>query len=71
MWAHLEAAHVRREIGVAEGNSRPGEEDNGREKEERLPIIPQRFFDWPHLIAIADEIAHPRPREPRSWRTVA
>lgn len=24
------------------------------------PIIPWRFFDWSYLIAIADEIAHPR-----------
>lgn len=34
--------------------------DNGRgRRRERLPIIPRRFFDWPYLIAIADEIAHP------------
>lgn len=34
--------------------------DNGRGRSrEHLPIIPWWFFDWPYLIAIADEIAYP------------
>lgn len=33
MWAHLEAAHVRRErLELPSRDSRPGEEDNGREE---------------------------------------
>lgn len=72
MWAHLEAA---RTFVVRDWSCLPRDSsrDRGRKimdgkKEERLPIIPRRFFDWPsrpspHLIAIADEIAHPRRRK--------